>query len=379
MRQLLNKTRLFPALIFIVSPLLFYLNGCSNTNYEGGKLPKSFSWAYGSWIFEEAPTGQEMSENLKDSYSCVIGKDYIQIMENNNTDKYAFPYVELMPKSDYSVSPSENVNTLEEIEKTDTNTFSLLVPDDENIILCFDSVYGYEAFLYLNRKNKTISFYDSRFFKELHIINKTRRNKKIVPKAVIAEYENIKSSCPIVGDWQNTRDRRDKETIDAERFLNSFILQKDGTWFDYFGDYEYTYDATNDRIKRTYYNSDTDTPVIETFKRYDAEQERLDELNEIKRILTSKAFSYMQNDVYSNSTVSHVYRFNSNGTGTSTLYDVQPYGRRQIGDASGIRWEIEGDKIRVYTNGLSGYSTFSIKRGLFGNSIVENSSGNVYD
>lgn len=376
MRQLLNKTRLFPALIFIVSPLLFYLNGCSNTNYEGGKLPKSFSWAYGSWIIEEVSAEQKKLGNYKDNYSCVIGKDYIQLLNNNILEHYAFPYVELMPKSDYSVSyvyPSENNDY--NSEDNGTTYPSALVPDDNNIILCYEGGFGYEAFLYLNRNNRTISAYDSKDFEKQGIINKTRRNKKKVPKAAIAEYESIKSSCPIVGDWQNVRDRRDKETIEADRFMNSFVLKKDGTWVDYFGDYEYSYDATNDRIKRTYPDSDTDTPVIETFKRYDAEQERIDEL---KRILTSKAFSYMENNVYSNTTVVHEYRFSSNGGGYSALYEVQPFGRRQISN-SPITWEIVGDEVQVKDKELSGYSSFVVKQGLFGNHIEEKLSGHVYD
>ena len=111
MRQLFNKTELFLVLIFIVSPLLFSLNGCSNIDYEGGKLPNNFSWAYGSWIIEEVSAEQKKLGNYKDNYSCVIGKDYIQLLNNNILEHYAFPYVELMPKSDYSVSyvyPSEN-------------------------------------------------------------------------------------------------------------------------------------------------------------------------------------------------------------------------------------------------------------------------------
>ena len=368
MRHSLKKIGLFPAIILIISPIIFSLDGCSNNNYEGGNLPESFSWAYGSWTIEDTYTKREEWEPEKVKHFCLIGKDYIQIMWDGFLEQFSFPYIELMPKSEYTVSYD---NPFEDNHNNDNETDI----DKEELVLNYSGKNGYDAYLFLNRKKKTISTSNPKDFEKYGIINKISRNKKKPSKAVLAEYENSKTSCPIVGDWQNTRDRRDKETIEEERFMDSFVLRKDGTWVDYFGDYEYTYDAQNDRIKRTYPDSDTPTPVIETFKRYDAEQERIYELT---RILTSKAFSYMENSVYSNTTVLHEYRFRSNGGGTSAVYEVQPYGRRQISNNQ-ITWEIVGDEVRVRDKQLSGYSSFVIKKGLFSNYLEETSSGRVYD
>ena len=376
MRRFLHYAGLIPAIIFIVSPFILSLNGCSNNNYKGGNLPDSFSWAYGDWVIEETFTKREEGHypNYKEHFFCIIGKDYIQIMNNSQLAEYAFPYIELMPKSSFSVKDS---NPLEEIENNDNDVITLL----------YTQQWGYDGYLYLNKKNKTISTYDNEAFERWGIINQTRRNKEKAPKEVLAEYENTMSSCPIVGDWKSVNMRTrglDREyiraisriNIDSEMIEKSFILKQDGIWDDYFGDYEYSYDAKKDRITMLFPESDTDSPVIATYKRYDAEQERLDE---IKQILTSKAFSRMQNDVYSNSTLSHVFRFKSDGTGTSTLYEVQPFGKRRIGDASNISWEIVEDKIRVYTEGLSGYSSFTIKQDYSGSSLVESGSGEVYN
>lgn len=111
---------------------------------------------------------------------------------------------------------------------------------------------------------------------------------------------------------------------------------------------------------------------------YNTKNGSQERVNQLKNIITSKEFSHMENDVYSNSTFLHVYVFNSNGSGTVALYRVEPIGRKLI-SRHDIDWEIDGERLKVYNHDEYGETDyFQISESLFGGYSIKN--GNVvYD
>ncbi len=393
-----------PSFILLSALFLLILNGCSTSTIKDGKLPKNFSWAYGSWDIADTYSVKEYGrdENVFDEnagtwvrktdiYKVFIGKDYVQIINPEELKNYKYPFVEATPKQelnwelldseedDYSEDFEEKTTEYEEdtpaaIEEVAPAAYEEPFEVDADIIyIPLRDSWGYETRgLFLNRKNKTISKY--RDFKEQNVSNKTKKSKTKIGEKTLAEYESMLASCPFIGEWQNIRDRYERMTITAEDIRADFIPQKDGTWKRNGGG-EYKYDSQNDRLIQVLTGDGYETPETDTFKRYDAEQERIEEL---KRVITSKTFSYMRNDVYSNTTLLHSYKFNSNGTGTKALYEVQPWGRNLLSSDS-VEWEIDGETLKVYdSSARSGYDLYTIRQSIFGNSIVDG-QGNVYD
>lgn len=383
---------------FLVSHLAFVflsvllIHGCSSSAIENGKLPDSFSWAYGSWIIDVSKSEPDDWEEANSRTYVFIGDNYVQTMTENESKQYVYPYVELMPKSHYDVYLDDfyeydgDAIDNEEVAEYRGSTFKPYDTEKEQITLCFEGEHGYEAYLFLNKKNKTVSLYnDYESYQQQGKVLKISRNKSKPSSKKEDEHERIMTSFPIIGEWQNIKNRRDKETIDISRFYSSFIPKKDGTWVDYYGDYEYSYDSENDRIIRTYPDSDTDTPLVETYRRYDAEQERLElekereqeKERELRRIITSKTFSRMSGDVYSNTTYVLAYKFNSDGSGVKAFYKAEPWGN-ELQNRETISWDIVDGKLRVYNNAERIYDYYTIQRGLFTNSLVDG-GGNEYD
>lgn len=377
--------------------LLLMLNGCSTSTIKDGKLPENFSWAYGCWDIADTYSIKEYGrdENVFDenagtlvrkteNYKVFIGKDYVQIIDPEELKNFKYPFVEATPKQELNWDriDSEEDDYSEDYEEETPEYIEEVAPaayeepsaiDAETIHIPLYDSWGYETSgLFLNRKNKTISKF--RDFKDNNVTNKTKKSKTKIGEKTLAEYESLLASCPFIGEWQNTRDRYERETITAEDIRTDFIPLKDGTWKGY-GSSEYKYDAQNDRLIRVLTGDGYETPKTDTFKRYDAEQERIEDL---KRVITSKTFSYMQNDVYSNTTNLLSYKFNNNGTGTKAFYEVQPWGRTLISSDS-VEWEIDGETLKVYdSSARSGYDLYTIRQSIFGNAIVDG-QGNVYD
>lgn len=335
-------------------------------------LPKNFTWAYGSWDIK-----QDIPNGYPEEYKAFIGNDYVQLMPASTVEDCICPYIEAMPQKDYRVSVGEPVdysNTHEDmvppplfVESYDSST---PVKADEICLYFKPAGESPEVLLYLNRKNKTISTYSTAEIKEKGITITSVRNKENPSDAVLAEYEAFLSSSPLIGEWQDVSNRWNKIEISPERLKSGFIPSAGGIWLDYANDVFYQYDEDRDRL----INEHIAYGDVE-YRRYNAEQERLDE---IKRILTSKTFSCMQNDVYSNSTYLHAYTFKSNGTGTKAFYEVQPFGKRLI-DSESFEWEIDGESVKVYDKSAAAgsYDRFTIKRGLFGDSFIN--GVNTYD
>ena len=341
--------------------LLSSLASCSNAS--DGHLPEGFSWAYGSWkikdyVWQESSSVQIESEPTYDSfgvppemwfgltkesenYQVCIAADSLQIISDEvlyDTNRpLEYPYVELTPKYAYTISTLKDENGAPEVV-----TLSFVSRDAGHV-------------LYLNRSNKTISTQKGAGKNN----NRTRKSTNKVNSAVLSAYEAAVNSCPLIGDWQNINNRRDILTITASQVRSGFIPMKDGRWLDYFSWYAcYGYDKEKDKL---ILNDDI------VYRRYGENQRRLDEeRSNLERVLTSKVYSHMDNNVYSNTTVLHSYQFYKNGTGISELSEVQPYGRRVI-NRSKIEWEITVDnsEVRVYDKELSGYVSFAIKNNGF--------------
>lgn len=341
--------------------LLSSLASCSNAS--DGPLPEGFSWAYGSWklkdyVWQESSSVQIASEPTYDSfgvppemwfgltkesenYQVCIAADSLQIISDEvlyDTNRpLEYPYVELTPKYAYTISTLKDENGAPEV-----------------VTLSFVSRNAGHV-LYLNRSNKTISTQKGAGKNN----NRTRKSTNKVNSAVLSAYEAAVNSCPLIGDWQNINNRRDILTITASQVRSGFIPMKDGRWLDYFSWYDcYGYDKEKDKL---ILNDDI------VYRRYGENQRRLDEeRSNLERVLTSKVYSHMDNNVYSNTTVLHSYQFYKNGTGISELSEVQPYGRRVI-NRSKIEWEITADnsEVRVYDKELSGYVSFAIKNNGF--------------
>ena len=186
--------------------VLFLFNGCSETKIQGGRLPENFSWAYGSWNVKETFPYKiyGMDEDIRDEnagtwttkteeFQVYIGSDYVQIMNANAFKDYQFPFIEVMPRTNYKVSEEEPDDYSDEYYEEPDEDYSEEVAapaatewdytpavDAEEILLLYETEAGYEGgILYLNRKKKTVSTHSIESIKKdnrIKVISK--KNKK---------------------------------------------------------------------------------------------------------------------------------------------------------------------------------------------------------
>ena len=362
-----------------------------------GVLPNNYAWAYGKWtiitegnVSAESGNQQITDTNCSsaDTVEVIIRYDTFQVRNIWSNYKLKYPYVELVPQITYDVFRGDKC--INNKKRVSANEISL----SERYYYSVSPIK-----LYLNNKDKSISLYSEKEIKNRNIVSHSVRNNTALDERIVRRFVNERKTTPLNGRWHSLQSRNDSLIIDFTDTRNnwSIVPLSSGKWI--------SGNGLRNGIERLYYVRQGDLVVEEGLNRktYDKgekyfarkqreqqaerERQRIAERqtraresseinpNAIKSALTSKTFSCWKNDTHTNTTLSHEYTFMSNGTGASVLYEVGAAGKRRIG-SSAIRWEVVGDKIRIYSSGVSGYSSFTLR---YGTELVEEGSGNVYN
>lgn len=147
----------------------------STESTTDGPLPKVYSWAYGGWVCHN------YSDNRIGDVELYIGKGYLQLNRpflqeyydtyrktKNRADFYP---ILCFPKLDYTVD----------------------FKSADEIVLYFEGYFGYDDYVSLNLKTKTISDGTENVF------SKTEFK---VPQSVLDEYKDKYENSPFWGQWQ---------------------------------------------------------------------------------------------------------------------------------------------------------------------------------
>ena len=237
------KTRLLIAAVAV--PLLFaasFTAGAQAVNLSHqGILTSGYSWAYGTWHVKE-----NVPDNDADTYDFYISIDKYQIRIKDRS----------LPDIPLAVIPETNYT----YNEMDEDMFGV-GPDEK--LLEFVGRYGEDTYLFINRKDKTLSHFNESDRKERGI---TVSMEKIDAGAADAAYLAALTSSPVVGTWQNVEDSGDVQTFTQDNLCYQFIPAAGGGWERYLWGLVYTYDADSGLLTvRSPF--DTEGRRVRTYKR----------------------------------------------------------------------------------------------------------------
>ena len=193
-------------------------SGAQTVNLShSGILTSGYTWAYGSWHVKES-----VPDNDADSYDFYISVDKYQIRIKDRS----LPDIPLaaIPETNYTYN------------EMDEDMFGV-GPDEK--LLEFVGRYGEDTYLFINRKDKTLSHFNESDRKERGI---TVTMEKVDAGTVSADYTEALVSSPLVGTWQDMDDPSVERVFTRENVTPQFIPAAAGGWEHYLWGLIFTYD-----------------------------------------------------------------------------------------------------------------------------------------
>lgn len=208
-----------------------------------GILTSGYTWAYGAWhVTETVPDGGE-------SYDYYISIDKYQI-RIKDASLESVP-LSCIPETNYTYN------------EMDADMFG--VGPDEKLIE-FVGRYGEDTYLFISRKDKTISHFNSEDRAERGI--KVTVSKAATDDSGVEAFRASLASSPIVGTWQNIDDADDVKTFTADNLRYEFIPADGGGLEHYLWGVIYRLDESTGLLKaRSPF--DTEGRRVRTYKRAD--------------------------------------------------------------------------------------------------------------
>ena len=208
---------------------------------HSGILTSGYTWAYGSWHVTES-----VPDNDADSYDFYISVDKYQIRIKDRS----LPDIPLaaIPETNYTYN------------EMDEDMFGV-GPDEK--LLEFVGRYGEDTYLFINRKDKTLSHFNESDRKERGI---TVTMEKVDAGTVSAGYTEALVSSPLVGTWQDMDDPSVERVFTRENVTHQFIPSAGGGWEHYLWGLIFTYDPESGLLTaRSPF--DTEGRRVKTYKR----------------------------------------------------------------------------------------------------------------
>lgn len=208
---------------------------------HSGILTSGYTWAYGSWHVTES-----VPDNDADMYDFYISVDKYQIRIKDRS----LPDIPLaaIPETNYTYN------------EMDEDMFGV-GPDEK--LLEFVGRYGEDTYLFINRKDKTLSHFNESDRKERGI---TVTMEKVDAGTVSAGYTEALVSSPLVGTWQDMDDPSVERVFTRENVTHQFIPSAGGGWEHYLWGLIFTYDPESGLLTaRSPF--DTEGRRIKTYKR----------------------------------------------------------------------------------------------------------------
>ncbi len=183
-----------------------------------GILTSGYSWAYGTWHVKET-----VPDNDADMYDFYISVDKYQIRIKDRS----------LPDIPVAAIPETNYT----YNEMDEDMFGV-GPDEK--LLEFVGRYGEDTYLFINRKDKTLSHFNENDRKERGI---TVSMEKVDAGTPDPAYLAALTSSPLVGTWQDMEDPAVERVFTPENVTHQFIPAADGGWEHYLWGLIFTYDA----------------------------------------------------------------------------------------------------------------------------------------
>ena len=214
------KSRLLIAAV--AAPLLFAASFTAdaqtvNLSHQG-ILTSGYSWAYGTWHVKET-----VPDNDADMYDFYISIDKYQIRIKDRS----------LPDIPIAAIPETNYT----YNEMDEDMFGV-GPDEK--LLEFVGRYGEDTYLFINRKDKTLSHFNESDRNERGI---TVSMEKVDAGSPDAAYLAALTSSPLVGTWQDMDDPAVERVFTPENVTHQFIPAAGGGWEHYLWGLIFTYDA----------------------------------------------------------------------------------------------------------------------------------------
>ena len=208
---------------------------------HSGILTSGYTWAYGSWHVTES-----VPDNDADMYDFYISVDKYQIRIKDRS----LPDIPLaaIPETNYTYN------------EMDEDMFGV-GPDEK--LLEFVGRYGEDTYLFINRKDKTLSHFNESDRKERGI---TVTMEKVDAGTVSAGYTEALVSSPLVGTWQDMDDPSVERVFTSENVTHQFIPAAGGGWEHYLWGLIFTYDPESGLLTALS-PFDTEGRRIKTYKR----------------------------------------------------------------------------------------------------------------
>ena len=291
---------------------------CTSSIPEDGILPKDYAWAYGWWsVTENAGSDDEKSYDILFNGSTLQSNEgYIRY---GYKDEGFYP-VYTMPKIPFEVVDDEETKQFLELQENELG------------LLTF-GIGGYEEYIVLNKKLKTVTR-DATCVKV----------KEHPDSEVIAEYERKLNAIPIEGQWKTLKKVRGDmgsfvNIVEVNRSDNN-ILTKKGNIIELESGNKLSYDQDNDRLTILFIGIEEGESTF-TYKRYDREQE-------IREMLIGRSFSHMTGGLFANTEYLHEYSFMSDGICIMSFYEYDTWGIKQLVNRETQRWDVVDGKVRIY-------------------------------
>lgn len=206
-----------------------------------GILTSGYSWAYGTWHVKET-----VPDNDADMYDFYISVDKYQIRIKDRS----------LPDIPVSAIPETNYT----YNEMDEDMFGV-GPDEK--LLEFVGRYGEDTYLFINRKDKTLSHFNENDRKERGI---TVSMEKVDAGTPDPAYLAALTSSPLVGTWQDMEDPTVERVFTPENVTHQFIPAADGGWEHYLWGLIFTYD-TESGLLTARSPFDTEGRRAKTYKR----------------------------------------------------------------------------------------------------------------
>ena len=229
----------------IAAPILLaasFTAGAQTVNLShSGILTSGYSWAYGTWHVKETVPDSDAAE-----YDFYISVEKYQIRIKDRS----LPDIPLacIPETNYTYN------------EMDAEMFGT-GPDEK--LLEFVGRYGEDTYLFINRKDKTLSHFNESDRRERGI---KVSMEKVAAGSPDAAYLSAMASCPVIGTWVDMDDPSIERTFTAENVRNEFIPTGDGGWEHYLWGLVYRYNAESGLLTaRSPF--DTEGRRVKTYKR----------------------------------------------------------------------------------------------------------------
>ena len=206
-----------------------------------GILTSGYSWAYGTWHVKET-----VPDNDADMYDFYISVDKYQIRIKDRS----------LPDIPVAAIPETNYT----YNEMDEDMFGV-GPDEK--LLEFVGRYGEDTYLFINRKDKTLSHFNESDRKERGI---TVSMEKVDAGTPDPAYLAALTSSPLVGTWQDMEDPTVERVFTPENVTHQFIPAAVGGLEHYLWGLIFTYDDESGLLTaRSPF--DTEGRRIKTYKR----------------------------------------------------------------------------------------------------------------